>query len=81
MNPIFKVGKVYQYPYGEILIRVLEIHENHMKVKKHEPIRNRYVWFYADIQKGSPLDEMCTPATKKQEVFFGSLLKAKILIV
>ena len=81
MNPIFKVGKVYQYPYGGVLIQVLEIHENHMKVKKHDPIRNGYVWFYANILKDSPMDEMCTPATKKQEALFGLLLKAKIVIV
>lgn len=81
MNPIFKVGKIYQYPYGGILYKVIEIHEDHMKVKMHQPSRSRYVWFYNDVQKGSPADELCTPATRRQCDLFGLLLKADIVIV
>lgn len=81
MNPIFKVGEIYQYPYGGTLYKVVEIHRGYMKVKKYEPIRNRFVWYYALVLSGSPADKLCEPATRKQRDLFGLLIKADIRIV
>lgn len=78
MNPIFKVGEIYQYPYGGTLYKIVEIYKDHMKVKKYDPIRNRYVWYYTLVKKGSPADELCTPATRRQRDLFGLLMKAEI---